>query len=150
MGSHLCLQHMPHLMYELWYMFTLSIEIFALENHGMALVYLHFIDWTLWRILDWNNDQKGFLCYVFLCKNLKELGVLWVWSKNLFKWKRGHERLVRKEPYEKVSYTSVACAVAPSVGPCYNSEWNHIWQCLQGISHFDESSMKQNHTGIEW
>jgi len=29
---------------------------------------------------------------------LKELGVLWVWSKNLFNRKRGHERLVMKEP----------------------------------------------------
>jgi hypothetical protein len=32
-------------------MFTFSIEIFALENHAMALVYfLHFIDGTLCRI----------------------------------------------------------------------------------------------------
>jgi hypothetical protein len=42
-----------------------------------------------------NNDRKGLLCYVFICKNLKELGVLWVWSKNLFNRKRGHGRQKR-------------------------------------------------------
>jgi hypothetical protein len=59
---------------------------------------LYFTDWTLWRILDSNNDRNGFLCYVFLSRNLKELGVLWLWTKNLFNRKRGHERLVMKEP----------------------------------------------------
>jgi hypothetical protein len=39
-------------------------------------------------ILDSNNDPKGFLCYEFLSRNLKELGVLWLWTKNLFNRKR--------------------------------------------------------------
>jgi len=79
-------------------MFTFSIEIFTLENHGMALVfYILLIEpserfWTQTMII------KVFQCYVFLSRNLKELGVLWVWSKNLFNRKRGHERPVMKEP----------------------------------------------------
>jgi hypothetical protein len=59
--------------------------------HGPCVFYTLLIEPSE-GFLDSTHDRKGFLCYILLCKNLKELGVLWVWSKNLLNRKRGHDR----------------------------------------------------------
>ncbi len=58
-----------HATLDVWiviYVYTFNLNICIRKPwHGP------FIDWTLWRILYSYNDGKGFLCYVFLCKNKK-------------------------------------------------------------------------------
>jgi hypothetical protein len=48
-------------------------------------------------------------------------------------------------------YTSVACAVDPSVNPVQNRETQHVNIVLQCMYRFfEEPNMKGNHASIEW
>jgi hypothetical protein len=120
--------------------------------HGHCVFYTLLIEpsegfWTL------TMTVTVFYVKLFLCKNLKELGVLWVWVKIFLIETEGmaDRRAGKEEAISKSKLYSCGLWRWPKCEHMLQyrvkSTYDIVWK-IYAI--FEESSMKHYHTWIEW